>query len=200
MQIVLIRHAQTPGNALRRYIGRTDEPLSREGICAAEAAGAIPEVRQVFVTPLCRTRQTAHILFPNAEQTVLPALREMDFGDFENRNADEMYDDTTYRAWVDGGCLGACPNGEATTEFTARVCEGFRTALRGIPADVRQAFFVVHGGVIMAIMSHFARPEISYYDAWVKNCAGYVCTPAGGNDKLILTDVRKIACAAEAMT
>lgn len=199
MQIVLIRHAQTPGNALRRYIGRTDEPLSREGIRAAEAAGALPEVRHVFVTPLSRTQQTARILFPDAEQTVLPALREMDFGDFENRNADEMHDDMAYRVWVDGGCLGACPNGEATPEFTERVCEGFLAALRSIPADARQAFFVVHGGVIMAIMSRFARPEITYYDAWVKNCAGYVCTPSDENGRLILTDVRRIACAAEAM-
>ena len=45
MQIVLIRHGQTPGNALRRYIGRTDEPLSAEGVRALEAFGTLPDVR-----------------------------------------------------------------------------------------------------------------------------------------------------------
>lgn len=69
MQVVLIRHGQTPGNALRRYIGRTDEPLSAEGVRALEAFGTLPEVRHVFVTPLCRTQQTARILLPCAEQT-----------------------------------------------------------------------------------------------------------------------------------
>ena len=33
MQIVLIRHGQTPGNALRRYIGRTD--IRNAAGCAA---------------------------------------------------------------------------------------------------------------------------------------------------------------------
>ena len=200
MQIVLIRHGQTPGNALRRYIGRTDEPLSPEGIRAAEAFGTLPEIRKVFVTPLCRTQQTARILLPNAEQIVLPALREMDFGDFENRNADEMTNDAAYRAWVDGGCLGACPHGESTPEFSARVCEGFLTALHDLPADAPRALFVVHGGVIMALMSRFARPEIAYYDAWVKNCCGYACTLSGENGAPILTDVRKISSAAETAT
>ena len=198
MQIVLIRHGETPGNALRRYIGRTDEPLSAAGIEALAAFGTLSDVRRVYVTPLCRTQQTARILLPNAEQVVLPALREMDFGDFENRNADEMRNDAAYRAWVDGGCRGACPHGESTPEFSARVCKGFTAALSSIPVDMPQAFFVVHGGVIMALMSRFARPEMSYYDAWVKNGCGYVCTLSNENGVPVLTDVRRISSAAEA--
>ena len=31
MQALLIRHGKTPGNEERRYIGRTDEPLSARG-------------------------------------------------------------------------------------------------------------------------------------------------------------------------
>lgn len=197
MQIVLIRHGQTPGNALRRYIGRTDEPLSAEGVRALEAFGTLPDVRHVFVTPLCRTQQTARILLPCAEQTVLPALREMDFGDFENRSADDMTDSAVYRAWVEGGCLGRCPNGESTPEFSARVCEGFQNALRTLPEDTGRAFFVVHGGVIMSIISRFARPETAYFDAWVQNGCGYVCTLGEADGEMILPDARRISCAAE---
>lgn len=51
MQIVLIRHGQTPGNALRRYIGRTDEPLSAEGVRALETFGTLPDVRRVLSRP-----------------------------------------------------------------------------------------------------------------------------------------------------
>ena len=103
MQIYLIRHGQTAGNALRRYIGSTDQPLTPEGAEGAKAAGARRSVQSVFVTPLVRTQQTACILFPDAEQTVVPALREMDFGDFEDRSFEDMKDDPAYRAWVDGG-------------------------------------------------------------------------------------------------
>ena len=118
MQIYLIRHGQTAGNALRRYIGSTDQPLTPEGAEGAKAAGARRSVRSVFVTPLVRTQQTARILFPDAEQTVVPALREMDFGDFEDRSFEDMKDDPAYRAWVEGGCLAPCPNGESVLEFS----------------------------------------------------------------------------------
>ena len=121
----------------------------------------------------------------------------MDFGDFENRNADDMTDSAVYRAWVEGGCLGCCPNGESTAAFSARVCEGFRSALRTLPADTGRAFFVVHGGVIMSIISRFARPETAYFDAWVQNGCGYVCTLGEADGEMILTDARRISCAAE---
>ena len=75
MQIYLIRHGQTAGNALRRYIGSTNQPLTPEGAEGAKAAGARRSVRSVFVTPLVRTQQTARILCPDAEQTVVTALR-----------------------------------------------------------------------------------------------------------------------------
>ena len=53
---------------------------------------------------MTRARQTAHILFPQAEQIVVPGLREMDFGTFEGRNYIEMENDPDYRAWVDSNC------------------------------------------------------------------------------------------------
>ena len=108
-----------------------------------------------------------------------------------------MTDSAVYRAWVEGGCLGCCPNGESTAAFSARVCEGFRSALRTLPADTGRAFFVVHGGVIMSIISHFARPETAYFDAWVQNGCGYVCTLGEADGEMILTDARRISCAAE---
>ncbi|MBQ2202679.1 MAG: histidine phosphatase family protein, partial [Clostridia bacterium] len=36
MRIKLIRHGTTAGNAARRYVGKTDEPLCPEGREAAE--------------------------------------------------------------------------------------------------------------------------------------------------------------------
>ena len=71
MEIIMIRHAQTPGNALKRYIGRTDEPLSAEGMAQAEALGRYLREKDWFreyqnalwvVSPMHRCIQTAALL------------------------------------------------------------------------------------------------------------------------------------------
>ncbi len=43
-----------------------------------------------MITSLQRTRQTAEVLFPDAELVVADGLKEMDFGVFEGRNYREM--------------------------------------------------------------------------------------------------------------
>ena len=110
---------------MRRYIGRTDEPLSPQGIRQAAAAGNNTGLSLVYVTPLLRTRQTAEIMFPNARQVTVEDLREMDFGDFEGKSAQEMGFDQAYRDWVDGNCMGQCPGGESRDTFANRVQTAF---------------------------------------------------------------------------
>lgn len=129
MKILFLRHGATAGNEMRRYIGRTDEPLSSQGLLQAETAGKNPELSLVYVTPLLRTRQTAEIMFPNARQVTVEDLREMDFGDFEGRNAQEMEFDQAYRDWVDGYCMGQCPGGESRDTFADRVQTAFERTI-----------------------------------------------------------------------
>lgn len=188
MKLLLIRHGMTPGNALRRYIGRTDEPLSEAGEKAVREAGGSETLRRVFVTPLLRTQQTAAILFPNAQQTVVDGLREMDFGDFENRSADEMESDEAYRAWVDASCIPPCPNGESMESFSDRVCAAFAEQILRLRAqDEDPAVFVVHGGTVMSVLQQFARPKMGYYDCRLKNCEGVSCVLSPSEDGLPFT-------------
>lgn len=188
MQICLIRHGQTAGNALRRYIGSTDEPLSDRGIAEARAAGANMRIDEVYATPLLRTRQTAEILFPKAVVHTVSGLREMDFGDFENRSADEMENDAAYRAWVDADCIPPCPGGESMEQFRMRVEKSFsQIILRLSDEGADKSIFVVHGGTIMAVMSRFYIPARGYYDSRVKNCEGYCCTLSPGSGALPFT-------------
>ena len=187
MRITLIRHGKTAGNSELRYIGQTDEPLAPDGVAHLKTVEADFTVKTVHVSPLQRTRQTAEILFPNAEQIVVDALQEMNFGDFEGCSYNEMADDAAYRAWVDSDCLAPCPNGESRSSFSSRICAAFTEVLaqaenQGDPAFV----FVVHGGTIMAIMERFAVPHKNYYDYSVKNCSGYICDVIW-NEQEILT-------------
>lgn len=195
MQIFLIRHGMTEANKQLRYAGSTDVPLCAEGIAEAEALGGITGVKKVYVTPLIRTQQTARILFPAAEQTVVHALREMDFGDFENRSAEEMKDDGQYRAWVDGSCLAPCPNGESMDAFSSRVCAGFVQCLEARQDKETPAIFVVHGGTIMSILREYARPRVGFYDVHAKNCQGFRCalSPAADGLPLTLTELTPFA-------
>ena len=177
LSIVLLRHGKTEGNLLGRYNGRTDEPLCAEGITGAEKARHFPEISLVYASPLQRTQQTAQICFPNAEIITIPDLREMDFGDFEGRTADEMEHDADYRAWVAGGCVDVCPNGEGIPDFAKRAV----TALAGCVQDAiargeKQVGFAVHGGVIMAVMNAFSGSDAAYHTWYVLNCGGYEVT------------------------
>ena len=123
MIIELIRHGDTPWMAERRYQGRSDIPLSEAGKKKLQASPHKPAV--VYVSGMKRAVQTAEAIFPDAEQIVIPAFNEMDFGDFEGKSADEMADDPSYRAWVDGNCEGQCPGGESKDAFSERVCTAF---------------------------------------------------------------------------
>ena len=177
MRTLLIRHARTAGNTERRYIGRTDAPLSEEGRAELECAGNDLSVRRVFVSPLIRARETAAVLFPRAEQIVLPGLRETDFGSFEGKNASELAEDPDYRAWVDGWCLGPCPGGESRDDVTVRAVEAFREAFRLArqeePHDQFPLVFVTHGGVIMALLAALAIPPQDFYAYNAPNLGGW---------------------------
>lgn len=182
MRVIIIRHSITPGNLLNHYDGRTDEPLHPKGVEVAErahdahiaAGNDLDAVDLVFVTSKARTQETARIMFPNAEQVVIPELREMDFGDFEGRSAAEMSDDPAYREWVDGMCMGRCPGGESTPEFDERVRAGFAKALARLAEEgAETAYFVVHGGTIMSLTSAKDAPAGDYFSHLAKNCEGY---------------------------
>lgn len=189
MKILLIRHGKTVGNAQNKYIGITDSPLCEEGIALTKAAGGNEKLKEVYVTPLVRTQQTAVILFPNAKQTVVDDLAEMDFGDFEDRSALDMVEDKDYRTWVEGGCMGVCPNGEGVEGFTRRICAALRSVIQKEHiAGKEKVVLVVHGGVIMAAMSALGTPRKGFYDWYLPNCAAVeaeVCFNPNGTVNLV---------------
>jgi alpha-ribazole phosphatase len=92
----------------------------------------------------------------------------MDFGLFEGRSWREMENDKAYRAWVDGGCTGRCPNGEDKADFTARVCDAFAAILERERGSA-ELVIVAHGGTQMAILERWGEPERAYWQ-WQRPC------------------------------
>lgn len=169
IELLFIRHGATAGNLQRRYIGRTDEPLCPAGQAQAETLGALHlQADRLIVSPLLRARQTAAIAFSGQEMSLEPGFAETDFGIFEGKNADELADCPAYRAWVDTGCQGPIPGGEAVSDFKARCCAAFAARMQTLPEGCRAAL-VVHGGVIMAICEAYALPRRDFYSYHLPN-------------------------------
>ncbi len=182
MKVTLLRHAMTAGNEKKQYIGSTDEDILSPPRCVSEEGGT------VYITSLKRTAQTASAMFPNKSQVVVWGLEEMDFGDFEQKNCLDMEHMKSYREWVDGGCIGVCPAGESRGDFMARVK---RAVLGAVNASREQSMlFVVHGGVIMAIMHSFY-PGSDYYAFRCENCCGY---EFDFDENYTVSNVRGVKC------
>ncbi len=178
MQILLLRHSIIPGNKEKRYIGRTDQPLTEEGVALAakiKDAPLLAGVERLYTSPLKRCRQTARLAFPGLTQIVVDDLQEMDFGDFEARTHDEMLSDPVYTDWLKTNCEGPVPNGEMRSDFANRCAAAFFEIVDALLKDgVSYAAIVCHGGTIMSLMHRYALPEKMYYDWMTGNCCGYL--------------------------
>ncbi len=120
MEIYLIRHGKTRGNLEGRYIGSTDEPLCPQGrseLAERKNKGIFPPVAYVFSSPLKRCLETAKIFFPDRKVCPIDGLRECDFGDFENKNYQELAEDFRYQRWIDSNGTLPFPAGEKQDTF-----------------------------------------------------------------------------------
>ncbi len=210
----------TKGNLEGRYIGcRTDEPLCEEGIRLLKNH-SYPAVDRIYASPMKRCVETAQMIWGNVEQTahiaddhsvrtmeqcnrekqipmtLVPKLRECDFGDFENKNYQELNGNPDYQKWIDSGGKLPFPGGESMEAFKRRCQTGFEELVREITELELQVFsdkeksagsalriaVVVHGGTIMAILERFGFPKRDYFDYQVKNGCGYLLTPVEGTD------------------
>ena len=182
INVALIRHSITEGNKLKRYIGVTDEPLCMEGIKLLEGRD-YPEVEAVFVSPLKRCRETAMIIYPDRPHIIMEGFREIDFGEFENKNYKELDGNPHYQEWIDSGGKMDFPGGEPRAEFEARCVRSFHKMIETAGEEgYQKVAAVVHGGTIMTIMNHLD-PSDDYYKYMVKNGEGYLLDLEG--DKML---------------
>ncbi|MGC4019878.1 MAG: histidine phosphatase family protein [Muricomes sp.] len=177
MEIVMIRHFQTQGNLGKKYIGRTDEPLS-EGIdfehLILKRQKECENVDRVAVSPMKRCIQTAALLFPGKTPLLCDKMRECDFGIFEGKSYEELKDIPDYQEWLDSGGFRSFPEGEGFEGFQARCVEGFSEIVNSwIEEGVKNAAMVVHGGTIMAVLSWFDSQGREFYHWQPENGGGY---------------------------
>ncbi|MHB8379532.1 MAG: histidine phosphatase family protein [Acidimicrobiales bacterium] len=84
--IILIRHGQTTTNAKSLLVGRSDPHLTELG--RRQALALVPYltgVRDVWVSPLARARQTAALALPAFEAQVKASFVEVDYGELDGQ-------------------------------------------------------------------------------------------------------------------
>ncbi len=207
IRLVLIRHGETASNKEHRYLGRTDEDLSpcgAEKIKKAVQKKLYPEIDILFTSPMKRCLQTAQLIYPDMTAHIMPEFAEMDFGEFEGKNYQDLKDDARYQAWIDSNGTLPFPGGESQEEYIDRCKLGFETMINelykqksvslqsttlqkdkykdSLAANQYTIGIVVHGGTIMSLMHAYAGGE--YFDYQVKNGRGYICTLDCNTDQI----------------
>ena len=164
-----------------KLISGTEEELSEAGkqeLLERKRKGAYPKAEIVFASPMKRCLQTAEILYPENKVIRIDECKEMDFGDFEGKNYQELSKREDYRKWIESNGTMAFPNGESREEFSGRVLLGMektcgRLWLCGGRQEGRAAL-IVHGGTIMALLSAYCGRD--YFDYQAENGKGYRCS------------------------
>lgn len=204
--IILIRHGMTAGNAERRYVGATDEPLCSAGITEVNELSHILSksfimdnniiktdndmdtfenehrirIEYIWTSPMLRAIQTAKLLFGNSRIAIDPMMTETDFGIFEGKTAEELSSCEEYSRWLDSMCMSPIPMGDDINEFKSRTCNAFKNHLSELK-DGESAAFVIHGGSIMAIMERFCEPSRNYYEYHIPTASYILCSWNGDN-------------------
>ncbi|MEG0615600.1 MAG: histidine phosphatase family protein, partial [Oscillospiraceae bacterium] len=101
------------------------------------------------------------ILFPDREMMTIPELAEMDFGDFEGKNVDELIELPEYKAWLKGGLDNSPPNGESLRKITERTYQALQNILINMSNEnLSHCGIVTHSGIIMNMLACFGLPKM----------------------------------------
>jgi alpha-ribazole phosphatase len=171
MKINFIRHGKTQGNIEKRYIGKTDEPLTVKAKDELERI-KYPKCDLVYASPMLRCTQTAKLIYPNKEITLIDDFREIDFGMFEGHNYAELSGNPLYQKWIDSYGKMDFPDGESMEHFKNRNVTAFKKIIENIRCNAIS--LVVHGGTIMAILEYFEETH-DYFKWQTANGCGYIC-------------------------
>src|SRR5438034_4239591 len=105
--LYLARHGQSVSNAIRRFQGTQDVPLSELGRRQAAALAATlrgRRLRHVYASPLERARRTAEAVAAGLDVplTLVDDLRELSLGEWEGRGVEEIraLPGDPYAQWV----------------------------------------------------------------------------------------------------
>ncbi len=160
LNLYLIRHAESEWNAIGRWQGQADPPLSDRGMqqAAGLAAGWAHPIDTIFSSDLERAAQTAHPLAAARGLDVQHTadLRELDVGSWSGLTRDEIQ--VRYPGALERYFLGeaAWEGGESHEQHARRVRRFLKSVMESAPRDrddePLSIAAVTHGGTLRAIV------------------------------------------------
>ncbi|NII39402.1 putative phosphoglycerate mutase [Curtobacterium flaccumfaciens] len=157
-ELVLVRHGETEWSKSGQHTGRTDIPLTENGVVQAERAArylADRDFALALSSPLARARETARIIGVDPELD--EDLYEWDYGAYEGLTTPQIKVQRhgPWDLWTDGVPAGDTP-GENAAEVRVRV-ERVINRARPVLAEGQDAIFVAHGHVLRALGAAWIR-------------------------------------------
>lgn len=162
--LILIRHGQSEWNALGKWTGWHDSPLTDQGKAEArEAAKSLEGIplHKAYTSQLSRAQQTLeeikqHLHNVELETTTHNALNERNYGDYTGLNKwdarDAMGDEEfqkVRRAWNH-----PLPNGETLKDVHARVVPYYEAHILKDLKDEKNVIISAHGNSLRALVKH----------------------------------------------
>ncbi|MDM7890533.1 histidine phosphatase family protein [Curtobacterium caseinilyticum] len=157
-ELVLVRHGETEWSKSGQHTGRTDIPLTENGIEQAKRAGRYLADRTFALalsSPLQRARDTAELVGVDPELD--EDLYEWDYGAYEGLTTPQIKVQRhgPWDLWTDGVPAGDTP-GESAAEVRVRV-ERVLNRVRPVLAEGDDAIVVAHGHVLRALGAAWIR-------------------------------------------
>lgn len=157
LTLLLVRHATTAANETGVWIGHGESEISERG--KEELAGLRMQlkpwkIKKVFVSPSLRTQETVQAVL-NGQITIQheEALREIHFGDFEERNYAwvQRHRPEEAERMIQEGNAYCYPGGESLIMAHQRVAKWLREWLALKPEG--NYMICAHGGTLRSILS-----------------------------------------------
>lgn len=157
-ELVLVRHGETEWSKSGQHTGRTDIPLTENGVEQAERAGRYLADRTFALalsSPLQRARRTAELVGVDPELD--EDLYEWDYGAYEGLTTPQIkvLRHGPWDLWTDGVPAGDTP-GENAAKVRVRV-ERVLNRVRPVLAEGDDAIVVAHGHVLRALGAAWIR-------------------------------------------
>ena len=179
-KLIMVRHGESEGNAIRRFTTSGEAKITELGRRQALEAAVRIKLKfhpiLVIASTFARARETGLII---AAELGIPIeyeerFREMSLGDLAGKPYDSIAKDPTFdpkRSWV-----WRAPNGESHEDVMKRVAPVLDAVAKKYPDD--EIVVVSHGGVMRAVWAHVTG---KWEDAHVPpNCGIFVIEHHGG--------------------
>lgn len=156
-RFLLLRHGQTEMSVNKLYSGRSNPPLTEQGLWQAQQAAQRIAARgglaAIVASPLTRCQQTAQAVADKLGMTVTTCddLIEVDFGDWEGLSFAQanQADPQLHTQWLADSSIKP-PGGESLDEAAARVAQARLQLQKAYPEQT--VLVVSHVTPIKAIM------------------------------------------------